>query len=364
MNNIRKKTFIIAEAGVNHNGSLEFAKRLVDVAFEAGADAVKFQTFRTEDLTCLNAPKADYQNRATDLFESQFKMLKSLELNEKDQIELYHYCGNRKLLFLSTPFDLGSADFLINTLNISIIKIASGEITNFPLLLKIAQSGKPVILSTGMSTLGEIEMALNILAFGYLYPNQSSYPSLPDCEETYFSNQGQQLLQKNVSLLHCTSEYPAPFDEVNLKVLNTLQNAFNLQVGYSDHTLGMAVSIAAVASGAKIIEKHFTLDKTLPGPDHQASLEPQELASMIKSIRQVELALGVSTKIPSASELKNRLISRKSLVALQKIGKGEIFTEQNIGCKRPGHGISPIHFWSLKDRCAERDYEQDEVIGA
>lgn len=359
---MKMRTFIVAEAGVNHNGSLELAKRLVDVALEAGADAVKFQTFNTEDLVCVNAPKAEYQRRTTSSDESQYKMLKSLELSQVEQIELREHCQKRNILFLSTPFDLKSVDFLNNILDLPLIKIASGEITNLPLLLKIAKTGKQVILSTGMCMFGDIETALSVLAFGYLYQCNEIFPPIRLCEEAYCTLQGQQIIQEKVSLLHCTSEYPAPYEEVNLRVLSTLKHAFGLSVGYSDHTLGIAVPIAAVACGAEIIEKHFTLDKALPGPDHQASLDPQELSSMITSIRQIELALGNSKKIPTLSELKNRMVARKSLVALQEIRKDEVFTEQNLGCKRPGNGISPVNFWNLKDKHAERDYKKDEMV--
>lgn len=355
------KTFIIAEAGVNHNGSLTLAKKLIDIAKEAGADAVKFQTFQTEELVSITAPKASYQEKNTPTSQSQYEMLQQLQLSQEAHIELFQYCQNRDILFLSTPFDLPSLHFLHTSLNIPRIKIPSGEITHIPFLFAIGQTQKPVILSTGMSTLGEIEIALGLLALGYLYPDHTT-PSSQDGYKTYCSEEGQKILQKNVSLLHCTSEYPAPFHEVNLNVIRTLQTAFGLPVGYSDHTLGIAVSIAAVAMGATIIEKHFTLDKTLPGPDHPASLEPHELISMVKSIREVELALGCHKKFPSESELKNQRIARRSLVAINKINKGDLFTTKNIGCKRPGHGISPVYFWDFLDTLSEHDYEKDELI--
>ncbi len=356
------KTFIIAEAGVNHNGSLKLAKNLVDIAVDSGADAIKFQTFKADDLVCLHAPKAQYQKISGEN-ESQYNMLKFLELSEKDQTELHQYCSHRKILFLSSPFDLDSAHFLCQTLQVPFIKIPSGEITNLPLLLKISRSGIPSILSTGMSSLGEIETALGILAFGYLYPTEEVNPAISSYDKIYYAKNGQEILQKKVSLLHCTSEYPAPFAEANLHAIQTLKRAFLLSVGYSDHTLGITVAIAAVACGAEIIEKHFTLDKSLPGPDHQASLDPQELKAMIQGIRQVELALGTSQKIPTGSELKNRLIARKSLVSLEKIKKGALLNEKNMGCKRPGDGISPTKFYEYKDKIAERDYEKDDLIG-
>jgi sialic acid synthase SpsE len=251
---------------------------------------------------------------------------------------------------------------LHKNLNLPLIKIASGEITNFPLLLKIARNGQSVILSTGMSTLGDIEAALGILAYGYLHSAHTVYPDLRLCEQAYFSETGQEKLSQKVSLLHCTSEYPAPVNEVNLRAMSTLHSAFGLTTGYSDHTQGIAIAMAAVACGAQIIEKHFTLDKNMVGPDHQASLAPDELVAMVSGIRQVEAALGRSQKMPTASELKNRSIARKSLVALQKINPGDVFGEHNVGCKRPGNGLSPHYFSYLKNKCAGRSYEADELI--
>jgi len=353
------KTFIIAEAGVNHNGSYELAKQLIDVAHCAGADAVKFQTFRAEDLACTHAPKAEYQNRLIQDDVSQVAMLKSLELNDSAQRELQQYCKNKKILFLSSPFDLNSASFL-NALNLPMIKIPSGEITNFPLLFKIAKADKSVILSTGMSTLGDIESALSILACGYL--QQAALTNQSEIENCYYSELGQAILKEKVSLLHCVTEYPAPFYEVNLNAIKTLQTAFGLRVGYSDHTMGIAISLGAVALGATIIEKHFTLDKALPGPDHQASLSPNELCDLVKGIREVELALGNGQKIPAKSELQNRSIARKSIVALKTIKKGDILTDNNIGCKRPGSGITAAKFYSYINSCANRHYEPDELI--
>ncbi|OGT37987.1 MAG: N-acetylneuraminate synthase [Gammaproteobacteria bacterium RIFCSPHIGHO2_12_FULL_37_14] len=357
------RTFIIAEAGVNHNGSLVAAKHLVDVAVDAGADAVKFQAFHTEDMICVGAAKAEYQKAATFASESQYDMLNSLELSEEYQIELVQYCKKRSILCVYSPFDLKSVDFLNHSLDPPLIKVASGEITNLPLLLRVARTRKRVVLSTGMSTLGEIETALAILAFGYVYPSEGIDPINTLCEEAYCSEHGQEMLRNKVSLLHCTSEYPAPFAEINLRVMKTLQVAFGLPVGYSDHTLGIAVAIAAVACGAVIIEKHFTLDKSMPGPDHQASLEPHELSAMIVGIRQVELALGDSRKIPSPSEFKNRFIARKSLVSVEKINTGNLFTDKNISCKRPGTGVSPVKFYEYLNKRAERDYDRDELIG-
>lgn len=354
------KTYIIAEAGVNHNGSLEQAVRLVEVAAESGADAVKFQTFRANQLVSRAAAKAEYQAKHTDAQESQHAMIKKLELNEAAHETLILHCQAKGIEFLSTPFDLESLEMLTRKFDLSIIKLPSGDITNAPLLLEAARTGKPVILSTGMSTLGEIEMALGILAFGYT--ERSKPPSLAAFEKAYSSAKGHNELQHKVSLLHCTTEYPAPFAEINLRAMSTLQQAFGLPVGYSDHTLGIAIPVAAVTLGAAIIEKHFTLDRNLPGPDHNASLEPGELKQMVQSIREVELALGSSIKQPSVSELRNRPVARKSLVAGRDIRKGESFTQGNLAVKRPGDGISPILYWEWLEKIADRDYQQDDKV--
>lgn len=359
MNNL-DKCYIIAEAGVNHNGSLKLAKELIDIASEAQADAVKFQTFKADQVISKTAPKAEYQITNTGDNESQLEMVKKLELDRNAHYELINYCQQKNIQFLSTPFDIDSLKLLTKTFDLPLIKIPSGEITNAPFLLKIAQTQKPVILSTGMSTLGEIETALGVLAFGYL--NIQEKPSISNFQSAYFSEEGQAKLQQNVTLLHCVTEYPTPFNQVNLKAMDTLKSAFNLPVGYSDHTLGISVSIAAVARGATVIEKHFTCDRTLPGPDHQASLEPSELKQMIKSIREVELALGDGLKKPASVELKNRTIARKSLVANQNIKQGEIFTEDNLTCKRPGDGISPLFYWEYIGKIANQHYHQDELI--
>jgi len=353
-------TYIIAEAGVNHNGSIDMAKKLIDVAAEAGADIVKFQTFKAEKVISKNAPKADYQTQTTDKGESQLEMVRKLELDEAAHRTLIEHCRERHIEFLSTPFDFDSIDLLARTLNLSRLKIPSGEITNGPYLLRMAGTGKPVILSTGMSTLGEVETALGVLTFGYLHTGQK--PSLAWFQEAYRSEAGRKILLGKVTLLHCTTEYPSPFKEVNLRAMATMRTAFGLPVGLSDHTPGIAAPIAAVALGACVIEKHFTLDKTLPGPDHKASLEPGELKAMVAAIRQVETALGDGRKIPSPAELKNRDIARKSLVAAKPIHKGELFTEENVAMKRPGSGLSPMSYWSLLNRNASKQYEQDELI--
>lgn len=352
-------TYIIAEAGVNHNGSLAIAKKLVEVAAEAGADAVKFQTFKADKLVSRMAPKAEYQTRTTDAGESQHEMIRKLELDEHAHETLIDHCKVCGIEFLSTPFDLESLDLLSGRFDLSCIKIPSGDITNAPLLLKIAQTGKPVILSTGMSTLGEIEDALGVLAFGYL---GNRNPSINSFRTSYCSAEGQAILQDKVTLLHCTTEYPAPLEDVNLKVMDTLKSAFGLPVGYSDHTEGITVPIAAVARGAVVIEKHFTIDRTLPGPDHKASLEPTELKQMVSAIRIVEQALGSGRKHPAPSELKNMSIARKSLVAAAAISAGEPFTTENLAVKRPGNGLSPIRYWELLNRKSGRDFSADEVV--
>lgn len=355
-----EKTIIIAEAGVNHNGCIERAMRLVDVAVESGADVVKFQTFRTEHVVSRFAPKAEYQTKTTSCEESQFEMVKKLELDEAAHQLLIEYCRKSNIQFLSTPFDLYSVDLLARTFDLPYLKISSGEITNAPLLVRAAQTGKKVLLSTGMSTIAEIERALGCLAFGYL-PHIKT-PSQVTFLEAYCSEVGQRVLKEMVTLLHCTTEYPAPFVDINLKAMDTIRFAFGLPVGFSDHSQGIAIPIAAVARGAVVIEKHFTLDKSLPGPDHQASLEPEELKEMVRSIRQVEAALGNERKIPAISEIKNIAIARKSLVAAKQILKGELFTEENVACKRPGNGISPMNFWELLGEKAGRDFRQDELL--
>ena len=353
-------TYIIAEAGVNHNGSIDMAKQLVDVAAHAGADAVKFQTFKAEMVVSKHAPKADYQKKTTVENESQLDMVRKLELGEAAHRVLIEYCRSKGIEFLSTPFDFGSIDLLIRKLDLPRIKIPSGEITNGPYLLHIARTGKPVILSTGMSTLSEIETALGILAFGYV-PSKEQ-PSLRRFRDTFCSEQGRTVLKEKVTLLHCTTEYPAPFEEVNLKAMATMHSAFGLPVGLSDHTPGIAVPVAAVALGAAVIEKHFTLDKNLPGPDHKASLEPDELKWMVSSIRHIEAALGSGQKVPTRSELKNRDIARKSLVTAKRIEAGELFSSENLTMKRPGTGVSPMRYWEFIGEKAKRNYDSDELI--
>ena len=330
------KIFIIAEAGVNHNGSIELAKKLIDAAVEAGADAVKFQTFKAESIISKFAPKADYQKKNTEHNESLLDMLKKLELSYKDFKDLKKYCDNKGIMFLSTPFDLDSALFLKN-IGLEIFKIPSGEITNYLLLREIGSYGKNVILSSGMADLGEIEDAIDILAdFG--------------------------TPRRNITVLHCNTEYPTPYKDVNLKAMITIKKAFNIKVGYSDHTHGIEIPIASVAMGAEIIEKHFTIDKKLEGPDHKASLEPEELKAMVDAIRNIEKAMGDGVKKPSKSELKNKDIVRKSIVAKKPIRKGEAFTEDNLTVKRPGTGTSPMKWNEVIGRKAGKYYDKEEII--
>jgi len=328
--------FIIAEAGVNHNGSLELAKQLVDIAVDSRADAVKFQTFKADKLVSKYAQKAEYQKKTTSAEESQYEMIKKLELDENAHREIILYCNEKKIIFLSTPFDHDSIE-LLNNFGMPIFKIPSGEITNLPYLQHIGRLGKEVLLSTGMSDLGEIEDALDVLL-------QSGVP------------------KEKITVLHATTEYPCPIEEVNLRAMQTIRVAFGVKVGYSDHTEGIEVPIAAVAMGACVIEKHFTLDRTMKGPDHKASLEPTELKTMVQAIRRIDQALGDGIKKPSKSEIKNIPVARKSIVALHPLKKGEIFCEDNLAIKRPGNGISPMRWNEVIGQAAHRDYQSDELI--
>jgi N-acetylneuraminate synthase len=355
--------FIIAEAGVNHNGNRDLAFQLVDIALEAGADAVKFQTFKAENLVTKSAVKADYQKKTTNTDESQFSMLKRLELSHDTHQELIKYCNKKGIKFLSTAFDFDSLDFLVNNLSLNTLKIPSGEITNGPLLLAHAQTRCNLIISTGMATLGEIEEALGVIAFGLICGmDLHERPSRNVFQQAYNSSDGQRFLKEKVTLLHCTTEYPAPLIDINLKAMQTMRSAFDLKVGYSDHSEGIAVPVAAIALGATLIEKHFTVDKTFPGPDHQASLEPSELIEMVVAIRSVEQAMGDGLKGPRPSELKNRSIARKSLVARTEIKKGDLFSEKNLTIKRPGIGVSPMDYWRMLSMEAQNDYNADEVV--
>lgn len=353
-------TYVIAEAGVNHNGSLDIARNLIDVAAEAGADAVKFQTFRADTLVTRSAPKAAYQRVTTDERESQHAMLRALELSDDDHQALVDHCTQGRVQFLSTPFDPESLQMLVERFEMPRIKVPSGEITNGPLLLAAARTGRPVILSTGMSTLGEVEQALSVLAFGYT--DHDAPPGSEAFGAAYASEDGQVALRDRVTLLHCTSEYPTPPEDVHLRGMNTLHRAFGLPVGYSDHTRGIAVPIAAVARGAVLIEKHFTLDRSLTGPDHRASLEPDELTAMVRAIREVEAALGRSVKAPTVKELDTRTVARKSLTAATAIREGEPFSVENVTARRPGTGVSAMEYWATLGDFATRTYEQDELL--
>ena len=329
-------TLIIAEAGVNHNGDLAIALRLIDAAADAGADLVKFQTFSADRLVTTNAKKAEYQKRTTDEGESQHAMIRRLELTREMHEVLIAHCVSRGIGFFSSGFDTESIDLLVE-LGLDRFKIPSGEITNLPYLRHVGRYGKPVILSTGMATMDEIGAALTVL-------EQAGTPT------------------DRVTVLHCSTEYPTPMAEVNLRAMLTIRDAFGVEVGYSDHTSGIEVSTAAVALGATVIEKHFTLDRRLPGPDHAASLEPAELKAMVAAIRNIELALGDGIKRPTASELRNQPIVRKSLVAARPICAGEVFSESNVAVKRPGSGYSPMRWDEVVGRPAPRDFAPDELI--
>ena len=330
------KTFIIAEAGGNHNGSMKLAMKLVDVAVEAGVDAVKFQTFRAERMISKFARKAEYQCNTSGKSETQLEMVKRLELDVTEHEELMGYCRGKGIMFLSTPFDLESIE-LLNGIGVEIFKIPSGEITNLPYLRRIGELKRKKILSTGMAEMGEIENALDIL-------QEAGTP------------------KDSIVVLHCNTEYPTPMEDVNLKAMLTIRDTFGVNVGYSDHTPGIEVPIAAVALGATVIEKHFTLDKNMEGPDHIASLDQSELERMVTAIRNIEKAMGDGIKRPSSSELKNMPVVRKSIVAVRNIKKDDIFTEYNITVKRPGTGISPMEWDSIIGRQAIRDFNEDELI--
>ena len=327
---------IIAEAGVNHNGDINLAKKLIDAAVEAGADLIKFQTFKANNLTTKNAPKSQYQNKTTSENETQYEMLKNLELTKETHNKLIDYCNEKKIGFFSSGFDIESIDFL-NSLGLKMFKIPSGEITNLPYLRHVGSFGKPVILSSGMSTLKEIKEALEVLEFSGVSKDK-------------------------ITVLHCNTEYPTPLEDVNLRAMITIRDSLGVNIGYSDHTSGIEVSIAAAAIGAKVIEKHFTIDRELPGPDHKASLEPLELKQMIRSIRNIEIALGNIEKKPSPSELKNIPIARKSIVAKKKILVGEVLTINNITVKRPGNGISPMDWDKVLGQVAKKNFLKDELI--
>jgi len=354
-------TLIIAEAGVNHNGNEKLAFSLVDAAHQAGADIVKFQTFKAKNLVTENAKQAEYQITNTGKEESQLAMLARLELSYEVHHQLIAYCNKLGIEFLSTAFDFDSLDFLVNDLGLTRLKLPSGEITNAPLVLAHAQTGCDLIVSTGMATLSEIESVLGVIAFGYT-AEANTAPSIEAFQAAYFSEAGKAALKQKVTVLHCTTEYPAPVVDINLNAMNTLANAFHLPVGYSDHSAGITIPIAATACGAVLIEKHFTLDKEMEGPDHKASLEPDELAQMVRGIRDVELALGDGIKGPRPSEIKNKAVARKSIVAMTSIEKGQIFDDNNLTIKRPGHGINPNRFWDVKGKTATKSYIAGDII--
>jgi N,N'-diacetyllegionaminate synthase len=331
-----KSTIIIAEAGVNHNGSIELAEKLIDVAVESGSDFVKFQTFKAETLVTQTADKAEYQKEITDTDETQFEMIKKLELDRNAHETLIEYCKQKDIQFLSTAFDHDSID-LLDQLNMPLFKIPSGEIINLPYLRHIGRMGKPIIMSTGMSSLEEVRDALNVLIESGAEKEQ-------------------------ITILHCSTEYPTPMEDVNLKAMLTIKDELGVNIGYSDHTLGIEISIAAVAMGAKVIEKHFTLDRNMSGPDHAASLEPEELKAMVTAIRNIEKAMGGGEKKPSSSETKNIAVARKSIVAKMSIKKGESFTEENLTVKRPGTGISPMQWDDIMNQKSKKYFNMDDLI--
>lgn len=353
-------TYIIAEAGVNHNGSFELAKQLVDVAKEAGADAVKFQTFRAENLVTKHAKQADYQIENLKQATSQYDMLKKLELTFEEFTKIQQYCEEKGIEFLSTPFDLESVDFLFDTLQIKTAKIPSGELTNAPFIHYIATKQRPIILSTGMATVDEIHEALAFIAHGLAYPQRAV--DITEVEAFYKTSLAKEVLQKYVTVLHCTTQYPAPSKTINLKAMDEMRTTFQVPIGFSDHSEGITIPIGAVAMGATVIEKHFTLDKKMEGPDHIASLNPQELKAMVQGIREIEEALGNGVKEPSATELQNRQPARKSLVAKKPIQAGEIFSGMNLTVKRPGNGIAPSQYWAYIGKTASKNYEEDAMI--
>ncbi|GAA0612194.1 MULTISPECIES: N-acetylneuraminate synthase [Thalassospira] len=355
------KVYIIAEAGVNHNGSLQIAKDLVEEAARAGADAVKFQTFFSENLVTKSAPKARYQERNSKSDSSQYDMLKVLELSRDAHFELKDYAENAGIEFLSTPFGLEELDFLVRDVKVQKLKMSSGEITNGMLLLEAARSQLPIIFSTGMSTVEEISDALGVLAFGYL-SSQGESPRMEAFRAARESERGIEMLEKKVTILHCTTQYPTPFDQVNLRAMGTLAKHFGLPVGYSDHTEGIMASIAAAANGATVIEKHFTLDRGMEGPDHAASIEPHDLQKLVAGVRDVERLMGLPTKVCNDAEGENLNVVRKSLVVKRNIRSGEEFTAADVTAKRPGGGLSPMAIWDILGRKSNRDYLEDEMI--
>lgn len=357
---MKNPTYIIAEAGVNHNGSFDLACVLVDVAKEAGADVIKFQTFKAENLVTKQAKQAAYQIENIGNETTQFDMLKKLELSYDEFVRLKTYCDKKKIEFLSTPFDLESVDFLVDEIGIKTVKIPSGELTNAPFIHYIATKRKPVILSTGMATMEDIHESLSFIAYGLAHP--SGKVKIDSVREFYHTPEAKEWLKEYVTVLHCTTEYPVPFSDINLTAMDQLKEELKVNIGLSDHSEGIYIPVAAVAHGATIIEKHFTISRLLPGPDHRASLEPEELMEMVRAIRVVEQSLGDGHKKPTANEQHNQLAARKSLVAAKTIRKGETFTENHLTVKRPGSGMAPSMYWSLIGKMATRNYEEDELI--
>ena len=353
------KTFLIAEAGVNHNGSIELAKKLIDAAVMAGADAVKFQSFVASSIVTAGASKAEYQITNTGSKESQLEMLKKLELSHSQQRELHQYCQRSGIQFLSTPFDTASLNFLTADLGLETIKVGSGELTNAPFLFEVARLAKNIILSTGMSTIDEVADALGVIAF---VMTDSKNPSVSSFKSALASSEGRKAVTSKVTLLHCTTDYPTVPSDVNLRAMLTLREKFDCQVGFSDHSVGIHLAVAAVAMGATVIEKHLTIDRDLPGPDHKASLEPNEFKNLVDQVRDLENAFGDGIKRPTEVELKNKKIARRSLVALKAIKTGDVFTSENVSIKRPGTGRSPFEYWSLLGTKATSDIAENEVI--
>ncbi|HEV2080915.1 MAG TPA: N-acetylneuraminate synthase [Brevundimonas sp.] len=353
------RVFIVAEAGVNHDGSVDDALTLVDVAAEAGADAVKFQTFRADALVTRRAAKADYQAANTGEAGGQADMLRRLELSEAAHRQIAERCRTRGVDFMSTAFDMEGLA-LLDGMGVPAIKIPSGDLTWGPMLLAAARTGRPLFVSTGMADLAEVRQALGVIAFGLTRDGDPS--GLADCEAAFASAHGRAALAKRVTVLQCTTQYPAPPSAVNLRAMVSMGEAFGVPIGYSDHTLGIAVSTAAVALGARVIEKHFTLSRSRPGPDHAASLEPGELAALVRAIRDVEAALGDGVKSPSPVELPNRPIARRSLVASRAVSAGEVWTADAVTAKRPADGLSPMCWWDVADRAATRPYVPDEAL--
>jgi len=352
---------MVAEAGVNHNGQPEMAFALIEAAARAGADVVKFQTFQAANLVTAAAPKAAYQQRATGVTESQLEMLQRLELPVPLHHELKNEAERRGLRFLSTAFDEASLRLLVDELGLSLLKIPSGELTNAPFVLQHARTGAELIVSTGMASLADIEMALGVIAFGRI-AGACDKPGDAAFRAAYASPEGQAALRRGVTLLHCTSDYPAAPESVNLRAMDAMGAAFGLPVGYSDHTRGIEVALAAVARGACVIEKHFTLDRTLPGPDHAASLEPGELAALVSGIRVVSAALGDGVKRPQAGEVSTAVVARKSLVARCAIRAGQVFGPDNVTVMRPGTGMPPVRYWEILGRAASRDYAAGDLL--